>query len=453
MKSKILIADDETYILEAAEMALKDEFDIYTATSVATARSVLSKTMIDVAVVDLNFEGQEEDGLVLIDYLNKKNPNIPIVVLSSDKLTRRVVSATRRDLVAFIPKDGDYRESLRIAIRQGLERRRQGLESSSQSIFMTNSDRMKSLLLKVDKIAANSSDCSILVTGETGTGKEVLTKYIAAKLCKNVVAANMSSITKDMAESELFGHLAGSFTGATKNKIGLIEQANGGVFFLDELGDCSLDIQVKLLRTLEQKEIRPVGSTQNKKVEVQFIGATNKNLQEMVANNQFRLDLLQRLNTFVLEIPPLRDRPEDIILYATCFIEELRKGKSFQIDSSAFDALIEHDWSGNVRELRNVIERIITLTSNRTIDRAAVVDALGEKKTKTGMNSNLKLNRKDSLRASAIIDALEKENNNRNRAADLLGIHRTTFFRWIKQFGIDSIMADPMLRQRIRAQK
>ncbi len=449
MRPQILIADDDNYLLEGAVMSLKNEFEISTATSVVSAKAILTKVPIELAVVDLNFEGQEEDGIALIDYLIQKNPNIPVVVLSNDQQTRRVVSAMRRDLVDFIPKEGDYREDLRIAIRKGLERRRQNSESNSEKIFFTNSPKMKSLLAVVDKIAKNNGYSSILINGETGTGKEVLTRYIAAKFKKSVVAANMASIPKETAESELFGHMAGAFTGAIKNKVGLIEQAHKGIFFLDELGECSLDIQAKLLRALEQKEIRPVGSTQTRVIDVQFVGATNKDLRQMVANKEFREDLYQRLNTFVLEIPPLRERPEDIILYATRFVEEFTTDKSFHIESGALDVLTAYDWPGNVRELKNIVERVMTLSSERTMSGTAVIEAIGDKSKDVKIGQNLSLNRRDTLRASAIINALEKENNNRNKAADLLGVHRTTFFRWLKQFGIDEIMADPILRQRI----
>lgn len=456
MKPKILMVDDDQYLLDAAVMALKNEFEISTATSVSSAKAIFSKASIELVVVDLNFEGQEEDGIALIDFLQQKDPTVPVIVLSTDKSTFRVVSAMRRDLVDFIPnKEGDYRESLRLSIRRGLERRRQRLEGNKSSVFLTHSSRMKTILATVDKITASmSKDSSILIIGETGTGKEVLTKYVASKLKKSLVAANMASIPKETAESELFGHMAGAFTGAVKNKIGLIEQATNGIFFLDELGECSLEIQAKLLRALEQKEVRPVGATQTRKVDVQFIGATNKPLQQMTVSGEFRLDLYQRLSTFVLEIPPLRERPEDIILYATQFVEEFSQGKPFRLETEALDALTEYNWPGNVRELKMTIQRMIVLSPNHTIDKAAVKNAIGDGPAyELKINNGLTLSRKDILKASAIINALEKEDNNRGRAADLLGIHRVTFFRWIKQLGIDEIMENPILRERISAQR
>lgn len=453
MRPHILIADDDSYILQGAVLALKHEFEVSTASSVAAAKMVLSKNEIELAVVDLNFEGQEEDGIILIDHLNKKFPAIPVVVLSADQQTRRVVSAMRRDPTDFITKEGDYRESLKIAIRKGLEQRRQRIVSKADVSFLTNSAKMKLLLAKADKIIENNNDCSILIHGETGTGKEVLTKYIAARLKKQLVAANMASIPKETAESELFGHMAGSFTGATRNKLGLIEQASGGIFFLDELGECSLSLQAKLLRVIQEKEIMPIGGLKPRKIDVQFIGATNRNLQEMVQEKEFRLDLLQRLNTFVLEIPSLRERPEDIILYTTQFVEELGTKKPFHIDPSAFDVLLKHDWPGNVRELKNVIERIITLATSRVIDAESVRATVDDEAAKFSQSRKLKLNRKEILHAGEVIRALEQENGNRAKAAQLLGVHRATFFRWLKQLGIDDIMADPSLYERIRSRK
>lgn len=449
MKPQILMVDDELDILDAATMSLKNEFELHTAASVGSAKSILAQRKIDVVIADLNFEGQEEDGIELIDHINRKYSDIPVVVLSADALTKRVVSATRRDLSDFITKEGDYRETLRVALRKGLEQRRQGL--ATKDTFHTNSNQMKSLLLKVDKIASRSTDCSILIIGETGTGKEVLTKYIASKMKKPLVAANMASIPKETAESELFGHMAGSFTGAVKNKLGLIEFANNGLFFLDELGECSMSLQAKLLRVIQEKEIMPVGSLKPRRIDVQFIAATNKNLQQMVDSKEFRLDLLQRLNTFVLEIPPLRDRPEDIILYATQFVEELRGSFSFQIDPTAFDALIDYHWPGNVRELRNIIERIITLSTTRVMDATSVCSAIGE--ANTFNNEKFKLSRKQIVRASSLINALEKENGNKEKAAQLLGVNRATVFRWIKELGIDQILADNSHYQKVKTLK
>lgn len=453
MRPHILIADDDNYILQGAVMALKHEFEVSTANSVASAKAILAKNEIELVVVDLNFEGQEEDGIALIDYLSKRFSSIPIVVLSADQLTRRVVSAMRRDPADFIPKEGDYRESLKIAIRKGLEQKRQKAVSKSEASFLSNSAKIRSLLAKADKLIESNRDCSILIFGETGTGKEVLTKYIAARLKKPLVAANMESIPKETAESELFGHMAGSFTGANRNKLGLIEQAHGGIFFLDELGECSLALQAKLLRVIQEKEIMPIGGLKPRKIDVQFISATNKNLQEMVSQNEFRLDLLQRLNTFVLEIPPLRERPEDIILYATQFVEEFGSKKPFHIDPSTFDALLQHDWPGNVRELRNVIERAIILAPSRNLNADSIAEILDDEAARSSLSQKMKLNRKELLHAGEVIRALEKENGNRARAAQLLGVHRATFFRWLKQLGIDEIMADPNLYERIRAQK
>jgi len=453
MRPHILMADDDKLLLESAVMSLKNEFEISTATSIAAAKGVLAKEAIELAVIDLNFEGQEDDGIALIDSLNKKYPDVPTVVLSADHNTKRVVSATMRDLVGFITKEGDYREDLRIAIRQGLERRRQKLESKSEVEFLTKSSKMKSLLIMADRITANSGNGSILIIGETGTGKEVLAKYIGARLKKHIVAANMASIPKETAESELFGHMAGAFTGAIKNKIGLIEQASSGIFFLDELGECSLDIQAKLLRALEQKEIRPVGGTQSRKVNVQFVAATNKNLKQMVNEGTFREDLYQRLNTFVLNIPSLKERPEDIVLYTSRFIEEFSKEKYFHIEANAFDALQEHGWPGNVRELRNVIERIVTLTTTRTIDRNSVLEALGDQTDEKTINLDQHLSRRDKIKVAAMINALEQENYNRDRAADLLGVHRSTFYRRMERFGIKDIISDPESKKQMIAQK
>jgi two-component system response regulator GlrR len=440
MKPQILIADDDAHILDAAGLMLKSDFKISAASSVPMARNILAQVPIDVAVVDLNFEGQEEDGLNLIDCLNKKHSEIPIIVLSADQLTRRVVSAMRRDLVDFITKEGDYRQTLKIAIHKGLERRRQKAATANDFQFLTKSPVMKLALQKADKFIESERSCSILITGETGTGKEVLTKYIASRLKKPLIAANMASIGRDTAESELFGHMQGSFTGANRNKIGLIEQAHGGIFFLDELGECSEAVQAKLLRVIQEKEVMPLGGSKPRKIDVQFIGATNRDLDEMVKRKEFRLDLLNRINAFRIQLPPLRERPEDVVLYATQFIEEFTRGKPFHVEPSTFDALMDHEWEGNVRELQNIIEAAVILAPARTLNGDGIRTAIQDQKSQSSQEQKPHLNIREKKRAADVIKALELEGGNRTNAAKRMGIHPATFFRWMNKLGIVEIM-------------
>lgn len=432
--SKILLVDDDRDILETNKFLLSDTYEVEIAASVKEAKSILLKKVIDVAIVDLNFEGQDQDGLNLIDYIQEEMPSVSLVVLSSDHDTKRVVEAMRRSLVDFITKDEDSEASIRSAIGQALSRKRNE-KNKDEFEFKTNSPLMKKMLFKVNQVLASNSSAPILILGESGTGKEFLAKFVASKLGKKLVAANMASIPKETAESELFGHKRGAFTGAISDKVGLLDHAHNGVFFLDEIGDCSEAIQAKLLRVIQEKEILPVGGITPKKIETRFVAATHRDLNSMVANESFRLDLLQRLNTFTFNIPPLRERPEDVEYYTRMFVEEITNGDFFRIDVSGIDILKKHSWPGNVRELRNVIERVVVYSHRRSLDAESVRSALNITPTEVAYTSESKV-----YSCEEIIQALKQANGNRTKAAALLEVHKTTLHRWIKKFNLNEIV-------------
>ena len=443
-KELILLIDDDRGILESSEILLSDEFFILTASNVSDAKKVLASRDIRLVVVDLDFDGHEEDGLDLIDHILKKCCHIPFIVLSGDKETKRVVEATKRPLIDFIIKDGDHEELLRMAIRKGLARRKEFDDKRKNcNKFKTKSPEVLKIFKNIDKLLSSRSNASILINGESGTGKEYMAKYIASFLGKKLIASNMASIPKETAESELFGHIKGAFTGAISNKVGLLEKAHNGIFFLDEIGDCSLEIQAKLLRVIEEKEVMPVGSTTPKKINIRFIAATHKNLNDLINLGQFRLDLQQRLNTFIFKIPALRERPEDIEYYATMFINELSKDGYYRIEPSAFVALKEYHWPGNVRELKNVIERSTVYTDKRSIDDMTIYNSLdiSMKQRPIETHPSFNFNKlKETEITSLIVDTLKKTNGNKSVAAKLMGVHFSTLHRWIKKYNIDHLI-------------
>lgn len=349
-------------------------------------------------------------------------------------IQKRVVEAMRRPLVDFITKDEESETSIRSAITQALTKKK-NTHKKDEFEFKTKSPLMKKKLFMVNQVLASNSSAPILILGESGTGKEYLAKFIASKLGKRLVAANMASIPKETAESELFGHKRGSFTGANSDKMGLLDHANNGVFFLDEIGDCSEAIQAKLLRVIQEKEILPVGGVTPKKVDIRFVAATHRDLDYMVSNESFRLDLLQRINTFTFEIPPLRERPEDIEYYARQFVEDLTQGEFFRIDASGIEMLKKHNWPGNVRELRNVIERVVVYSHRRSLDSDSVKSALNKTPTEVTYTSESKV-----YSCEEIIQALKQANGNRTKAAALLEVHKTTLHRWIKKFNLNGIV-------------
>ena len=432
IRAKILLVDDEADLLLTGKLLLQKTYDVLTADSVPAGKAVVRNNDVDVAIVDLNFEGQEADGLDFLDWISAEHSDIPVIVLSGDGNTERVAAAARRrHLVDFIAKTRDYENDLNAAIRAGLELRRQRTEHSV--IFKSKSPQVQKVLESIEKIVRSKSDCSILITGETGTGKEVLVKHFAERLGKRLVTANMAAIPKEMAESLLFGHKKGSFTGAHVDMPGLILQAENGVFFLDELGECSLSVQAKLLRVIQEREVHQLGAPAPTLVKVRFIAATNRNLNEMVEQGEFREDLLQRINTISLNIPALRERPEDIELYATIFAQDASEPLSLR--ASGLEALLEYPWPGNVRELESVIARIAVLSDKREVDGDVVRAALGP------VTEAMPVMERYNKMRSDILSALEKTQGNRTRAAAALKMHPTNLFKWIKKLGIGSTVA------------
>jgi len=426
----LLIADDDLDILESYEFLLKDEYDILTASSVVHAKKLLGENKIDVAIVDLNFEGQDSDGLSLLDFIENEKPHCGTLVFSSDTNTKRVVNASKRNNIDFVVKDETSEAQIRSALKQFFISRI--TLPSSNFNFLTHSLLMKQILKDIDKIVSQKRLSSILILGESGTGKDYLAQYIASRMNKKLIAANMAAIPKETAESELFGHKKGSFTGAVSDKKGLIEEANGGIFFLDEIGDCPLAIQAKLLRVIQNKEIVRVGENTPRQLDVQFIAATNKVLDKLVDIGEFRLDLFERLNVFSFTVPSLRERPEDIELYTRLFVNEFQGDKFFCVAPEAIEVFKKHLWKRNVRELKNTIERAMTYSTRGFLDKELAIRCIDQ-----GNDAPLQQEEK-SFTTEEIMNILKETNGNRTRAAKKLGIHRSTFLRWVRKLNLDS---------------
>jgi DNA-binding NtrC family response regulator len=448
LKPRVLICDDDSEVLQTLHLSLRSSFDVVTANNVTKAKKLVSDDTFDAAVIDLNFEGQEHDGIHLLDFMNKSTPGTFLIVLSGDTSTKRIIEATRRRLFEFIVKDTDYFEQLLSSLKKATQLSFANREQA-QIRYLTQSAAVKDVLRKVDTILRSNSEAPILILGETGTGKEFLAQHIALNLKMNAVTANMGCIPKEMAESILFGHERGAFTGAIASKTGLLETAHNGLFFLDEIGDCSSSVQTKLLRVIQEKEVQALGSNKTKKINVRFIAATHRDLNKLVAEGIFRLDLLQRLNTFVLKLPPLRERPEDIIFYANLFIEELsRDGARFHLTSDGEKELMTHPWQGNIRELRNVIERIIVLSPRTTIDKAAVSEAIEYGKPPQEVNVTRAEIVESNARKEEVIKTLNEYNGNKRKAAVSLGVSEATLYRWLKEFNLTKKLSAESFREK-----
>lgn len=436
IKPKILICDDDSEILQTLHLSLRSSFEVVTANNVSKAKKIVEDSVFDAAVIDLNFEGQEQDGIHLLDFMSKTSPGTFLIVLSGDTSTKRIIEATRRRLFEFIVKDANYFEQLSGSLKKATQLSVANREQA-QIKYLTQSEAVKDVLRKVDTILRSNSEAPILILGETGTGKEFLAQHIALNLKMKAVTANMGCIPKEMAESILFGHERGAFTGAVASKAGLLEAAHNGLFFLDEIGECSSSVQTKLLRVIQEKEVQPLGSNKTKKINVRFIAATHRDLNKLVTDGTFRLDLLQRLNTFILKLPPLRERPEDIIFYANLFIEELsRDGARFHLTPDGEKELLAYGWQGNIRELRNVIERIVVLSPRMTIDKSAVAEAIGYGKPPHEVNITRAEIVENNARKEEVIKTLNEYNGNKRKAAVSLGISEATLYRWLKEFDL-----------------
>ncbi|MEZ4872649.1 MAG: sigma-54 dependent transcriptional regulator [Bdellovibrionales bacterium] len=451
LKPKILVCDDDAEILRTLHLSLRSSFDVVTANSVEKAKKLVRDDDFDAAVIDLNFEGQEEDGIHLLDFMNKESAGTFLIVLSGDTSTRRIVEATRRKHFQFIVKDEGCYDILSNALKNATQLSVAN-RMHAQMKFLTQSAAVKKVLKEAEQIIKSPSESPILILGETGTGKEFLAQHIALNLKMKAVTANMGCIPKEMAESILFGHERGAFTGAVANQTGLIETAHNGIFFLDEVGECSSSVQTKLLRVLQEKEIQPLGSNKVKKIKTRFIAATHRDLKKLVVDGTFREDLLNRLNTFILTLPPLRERPEDIIFYANLFIEECSQGRErFFLTPDGENELLAHRWSGNIRELRNVIERIVVLSNKTTIDRAAVVEALGYGHSASGPVLVRAEVVETNARKDEVIKTLTEFNGNKRKAAVSLGISEATLYRWINDLGIKKTVGAQASKEKVLA--
>jgi len=379
MKSRILVVDDEESIREFLEIMLKKEgYEVTTAEDGARAKDILSKKSFDMIISDLQMPNMT--GIELLKHVKESYPETVFMLITAFGTTETAVEAMKMGAYDYVTKPFKIDE-VRMNVANAL--RAQNLEVEVRSLkkelvreysfqnMVGNSQAMHSIFDLIKRVS--QAPTNILVTGESGTGKEVIAKaihYNGPLKDRPFVTINCGAIPENLMESEMFGHKKGSFTGAITDKAGLFEVANGGTLFLDEVGELPLSIQVKLLRAIQERIIRRVGATDDMKVDVRIIAATNRNLEDMVAKGTFRQDLFYRLNVINIKSPALRDRAEDIPLLAQHFLKKYndRLGKNISsISTEAMDILKKYNYPGNVRELENMIERTVALEAGSTI--------------------------------------------------------------------------------------
>jgi two-component system response regulator AtoC len=450
MFNRILIVDDDEALRESLEMILSAEgYTVLTAASGEAALSLLDETDIDAVVTDLRMPGI--DGFDLIPQISRRLPGVPIILMSAHGTEDLAVEAIQRGAYDYLAKPfqpAEIRLTLRKAqerenLRQSNERlRRDMTRAIGDRPIVAASDMMIELLELLERTAAYKS--TVLLTGESGTGKEVFARAVHAQSPRRdapFVAVNCGAIPENLLESELFGHAKGAFTGADRARRGLFLEADKGTLFLDEIAELPSSLQVKLLRAIQEEEIRPVGENKSLAVDVRVLAATARDLEAEIREGRFREDLFYRLNVVRLMVPPLRDRPEDIPLLADHFLARFREtlGKQVRrISDEALERLLAYSWPGNVRELENMIERAVILSDGDAIE----VDALPvmvESKPVVSQEAEVDYCMKrarQAFEAQLIRRALAETNGNRTHAAKLLEIsHRALLYK-IKDYGL-----------------
>jgi len=460
MKAPILVVDDDRSSVNIITEVLKrEDHQLFVADGSQSAIQILEEKRIDLVITDLQMP--DMDGISLLKYIIQQHSHTQVIILTGYGTVDSAIEAMNAGAFNFLQKPIDLKV-LRATVTSALERqalllqnvnlRQQLDEKFGFANMIGRSKPMIDLFQLIRRVAP--TDAIVLITGENGVGKEYIAQSIhnhSKRNSKQFKPVNCGAITPTLLESELFGHERGSFTGATARKIGIFEQADGGTLFLDEIGEMALEAQVRLLRVLEEGEFNRIGSSQNVKVDVRVLAATNKNLEQAVEENEFRADLFHRINVFRLRVPPLRERVEDIPLLVNHFIDQMsrRHGKiATKIEAQALDYLMQQKWMGNVRELRNVMETAVILATSETITLADLSTDFFQSTSSPLTNKPVESDSDKlfgrvgmtmkELEKEAIIRALQETNGNRDQAADLLGIGVRTLYRKLESYQIEN---------------
>ncbi|MEA2464495.1 MAG: hypothetical protein QOJ98_2242 [Acidobacteriota bacterium] len=442
-RTRILIGDDQPDILEALRLLLKPEgFEIETANSPGAVIRAIGARQFDLVLIDLNYTRDTTsgtEGIELLEHLHAFDSTLPVVVMTAWASIELVVDAMQKGARDFIQKPWDN-ERLLAVVRKQLElgralRRTERFETAAPRGFdlIASSPAMRPVLELVERVGP--SEANVLIRGENGSGKGVVARALHAasrRAQKPLVTVNAGGLSESIFESELFGHVKGAFTDARADRTGRFELADGGTLFLDEIANVPLAGQAKLLRVVETGEFERVGSSQTRRVDVRLVSATNARLEDEVAAGRFRQDLLFRLNTVEIRIPPLRDRREDIPPLAAHFLQlhaQRYRKRIDAFDAQSMKALLDHAWPGNVRELEHVVERAVLMTTGTTIPRSA----LGLQPPAEGRIDDMSI---EDVEALLIRKALVRFDGNVSKAAEALGLSRGALYRRMQRYGL-----------------
>lgn len=432
---KILLVDDDPGVLQLLSMRLESlNFDVVCADGGDSALATLQMECAHIVISDLRMDGM--DGIELFEKIQQLYPGLPVIVLTAHGSIKEAVSATQKGVFSFLTKPVD-KDELLSSITQALNLHSPETQSNTNtSNIITCSANMQQLLEQAKLLA--QSDINIMIRGESGTGKELLASALQAsspRAGQAYVAINCSAIPAELLESELFGHVKGAFTGATRDNKGLFASADGGTVFLDEIGDMPAPLQVKLLRVLQEQKIRPVGSHQDISINVRVLSATHQNVEEAISDGRFREDLYYRLNVASLSLPALRERRADIQLLAKHFLENIAQrsnNDAKKFSPAALVALMSYDWPGNIRQLNNIVEQLAALSPAAIIGETQVLSALPQSNIVTKEIPSLAEARKQFER-EYLEQVLVQTQGNVTDAARQAGRNRSDFHKLIKK--------------------
>ena len=456
MKSILIVEDDITYGMMLKTWLGKKGFRVSSASSVARARKHIETESVDLILSDLRLP--DYDGIDLLKWLGEKELSIPLIMMTGYADIQSAVQAIKLGACDYVAKPVNPDELLK-KINEALsvpqaekavapslpaesgETHRQAahakvVASTPPPAFIEGESDVARQLFNYVRLVS-PTNMSVLINGASGTGKEYVAHRIhqlSKRADRPFVAIDCGSIPKELAASEFFGHVKGAFTGALSDKTGAFVAANGGTIFLDEIGNLSYEVQIQLLRALQERKIRPVGSNKEIEVDVRLVTATNENLEQAIEKGTFREDLYHRINEFTLRLPLLRERREDILLFANFFLDQANLELDKHLigfDEKASRALLEYHWPGNLRQMKNIVRRATLLAQGKYIG----MDELSELQEAPAPSSGISL-RNEEVEKQHIIEALRQTGNNKSRAAQLLGIDRKTLYNKLKLYNL-----------------
>jgi len=448
-RPRILVVDDESAILVSLGILFKNEgFEVATAQGGKAGLEALEKSPPDVLLTDIRMPGVS--GMDLLAAARRQDPELPVILMTAQAELRTAIDAVNQGAYQYIQKP--FETAALVALcRRACEHRLLKVENKSLKQEIRRRDRSQSArplgrsrqFAEVMKLAETvaATESTVLIQGESGTGKEVIARYIhelSPRADGPFLSINCGALPENLLESELFGHVKGSFTGAVRDNEGLFAAAKGGTFFLDEIGETTPATQVKLLRVLQEREIIPVGGTEALPVDVRLIAATNRDLEEEIRAGRFRTDLFYRLNVIAIHLPPLRVRRDDVPILAEAFLKRLaaeRQEEPRTLAPEALDAVLAYDWPGNVRELENALERATTLTKGPEISASALPERVTERRAEPLVAERVHPNPTlDVVERAYIMWVLQSEAGNKTRTAEVLGIDPSTLYRKLSRY-------------------